>query len=72
VIALLAGPAYSQSLDLSRIGEKKHSAAEDARNAAIDKAYRSATDKIPDRKVDADPWHDVRGASASRNNQAKP
>ena len=43
---LLSAPAFSQGLNLSHIGEKTHSPAEDQRNQEIDQAYRSATEKI--------------------------
>jgi hypothetical protein len=71
-VSLLAGPAYSQSLDLSRFGQKQRSPADDQRNEAIDRAYKSATDKIPNRKANVDPWHDMRGTSPSRSSQTKP
>jgi len=72
LFVLFSAPAFSQALNLSHIGEKTHSPAEDQRNQEIDQAYRSATEKIPNRNAQVDPWHNVRGASPSRNGQAKP
>ena len=81
VIVLLSAPAYSQApggnsesphLNLSGLGEKTRSPAEQQRDQEVDQAYKSATDKIPDRNsAKVDPWHDMRG-SASRNSQTKP
>jgi hypothetical protein len=72
LFVLLSAPAFSQGLNLSHIGEKTHSPAEDQRNQEIDQAYKSATEKIPNRNAQVDPWHNVRGTSPSRNGQAKP
>ena len=81
LIVLLSAPAYSQApggnsesphLNLSGLGEKTRSPAEQQRDQEVDRAYKSATDKIPDRNnAKVDPWHDMRG-SASRNSQTKP
>jgi hypothetical protein len=71
-IVLLAAPTYSQGIDLSHIGEQTHSPADDAKNQKIDEAYKSATEKIPNRNDKVDPWHAVRSTSTSRNGQAKP
>jgi hypothetical protein len=72
LIVLLSAPAFSQALNLSGLGEKKRSPAEDQRNQKIDEEYRSATEKIPNRNTNVDPWHEMRSTSASRNGQAKP
>jgi hypothetical protein len=72
LIVLLSAPAYSQGIDLSRLGEKTHSPADDAKNRKVDEAYKSATEKIPNRNAKIDPWHDMRSTSTSRNGQAKP
>ena len=81
LIVLLSAPAYSQApggnsesphLNLSGLGEKTRSPAKQQRDQEVDRAYKSATDKIPDRNnAKVDPWHDMRG-SASRNSQTKP
>ena len=74
VIVLLSAPAFSQApaLNLSGLGQKTRSPAEEQRNQKIDQEYRSATEKIPNRNTNVDPWHDMRGTNASRNGQAKP
>jgi hypothetical protein len=72
LIVLLSAPAFSQALNLSGLGEKKHSPAEDQRNQQIDNEYKAATDKIPNRNTNVDPWHAMRDTSASRNGQTKP
>ena len=72
LVVSLSAPAYSQGIDLSHFGEKAHAPTEDAKNQKVDDAYKAATEKIPNRNAKADPWHDMRGTSASRNGQAKP
>jgi hypothetical protein len=72
LFVLLSAPAFSQGLNLSHIGEKTRSPAEEQREQEIDQAYKSATKKIPNQNAQVDPWHNVRSASPSRNGQAKP
>jgi len=81
LIVLLSAPAYSQApgqnsqspgLNLSGLGEKTRSPAEKQRDQEVDQAYKSATEKIPDQNANIDPWHAMRGTSASRNSQTKP
>ena len=81
LIVLLSAPAYSQApgqnsqspgLNLSGLGEKTRSPAEKQRDQEVDQAYKSATEKIPDRNAKVDPWHAMRGTSASHNSQTKP
>ena len=75
LIVLLSAPAYSQSLpplNLANLGEKTRPPEEKQRDQAVDKAYKSVTEKIPNRNAKVDPWHDMRGTSASRNSQTKP
>jgi hypothetical protein len=81
LIVLLSAPAYSQApggnsqsphLNLSGLGEKTRSPAEKQRDQEVDQAYKSATEKIPDRNAKVDPWREMRGTSASRNSQTKP
>jgi hypothetical protein len=51
---------------------KTRSPAKQQRDQEVDQAYKSATEKIPDRNnAKVDPWHDMRGTSASRNSQTK-
>jgi hypothetical protein len=82
LIVLLSAPAYSQApggnsesphLNLSGLGEKTRSPAEQQKDQEVDQAYKSVTEKIPDRNnAKVDPWHTMRGTSASRNSQTKP
>ena len=78
LIVLLSAPAYSQAqnspprVNLSGFGEKTRSPAEKQRDQEVDQAYKSATEKIPDRNAKVDPWHAMRGTSASHNSQTKP
>ena len=65
IVALLTGAAAAQfptpSVSLQP-EQRKLTPDELARQKAIDQAYRSATAKIPEKKVD-DPWSDVRPAT---------
>ena len=72
LIVLLSAPVYAQGLNLSGIGEKTRSPAEKQRDREVDQAYKSATEKIPNQNAKVDPWHAVRGTSASHSGQAKP
>jgi hypothetical protein len=74
VAVLLTLPAAAQfpmpSVSLSP-DQKKLTPEELERQKAIDKAYRAATSKIPEKKVD-DPWADVRpptGSGAKKKQQ---
>lgn len=57
---------------VSGLGEKTRSPAEKQRDQEVDQAYKSTTEKIPDRNAKIDPGRDMRGTSASRNSQTKP
>jgi len=61
VIALLTGPALAQVPSMNLIPEtvSKTQEEKDA-DAARDQAYRESLKKIPDAKVSADPWGNVR------------
>src|ERR1700733_1496357 len=61
LVALLTGPAYAQMPNINLMPEvasktPEQKEAEEAR----DKAYRESLKKIPDAKVSADPWGNVR------------
>jgi hypothetical protein len=64
VTAVLVGSAAAQfpmpSVNLER--EKVRTPQEIERDKAIDRAYQSATKKIPDKQIANDPWSDVRSA----------
>jgi hypothetical protein len=63
VIALVTGPAAAQmpmpSMSLHN-GPKQLTPEEQAKQKAIDDAYKAATQKIPDKQVANDPWGNVR------------
>jgi hypothetical protein len=75
IIALLTGTAAAQlPMGLHLGGDKPPPTAEEIeKQKAIDKAYNSATAKIPEKKTD-DPWATVRSApnspAASKDKQA--
>jgi hypothetical protein len=61
VMALLTGPAYAQMPNINLVPETKSMTPEEKEaEAARDKAYRESLKKIPDAKVSADPWGNVR------------
>jgi hypothetical protein len=66
---LLTGPAYAQSLpDINIIPDAKSKTPEEIEQEKVrDKAYRESLRKIPDAKVDNDPWGSVRGADAPKD-----
>jgi hypothetical protein len=67
VAALLTGTAAAQlpmpSISLGAPEKRKLTPEEQAKQDALDQAYKSATNKIPDRNTN-DPWADVRPAPA--------
>jgi len=61
VMALLTGPAYAQMPNINLVPETKSMTPEEREaEEAKDKAYRESLKKIPDAKVSADPWGNVR------------
>jgi hypothetical protein len=66
VTAALAGPAFAQfpAPSFSLQNDKQKSPDEIEHDKAIDRAYQSATKKIPDKSTANDPWADVRPAPA--------
>lgn len=72
VLALLTGPAYAQmpALNLMQDGPGK-SPAQNAAEAARDKAYKESLRKIPDAKAPADPWGNVRSGDAAKTSTSK-
>jgi hypothetical protein len=63
-IALVASPAYSQMNGRGggkRPASDQHSAQEKKKkDAAAEKAYKAAIDRLPDKPSDADPWRNMR------------
>jgi hypothetical protein len=60
-IALLTGPAYAQVPSINLIPETISKTPEQKEaDEARDQAYRESLKKIPDAKVSADPWGNVR------------
>ena len=73
IIALLTGTASAQipmKLPLQGASKRPLTPEEIEKQKALDKAYKSATQKIPDKKA-VDPWGNVRPdpATASKNKQ---
>ena len=76
-VALVPAPAAAQ-LPMPGVhlgGDKEPlSAAEQERRKAVDKAYKAANEKIPEKKT-TDPWGNIRdapGGSASAKDKGKP
>jgi len=73
IIALLTVPAYSQALNLMRDDKPQVSEEQKKKNEEIDKAYKSATQQLPDKNTSNDPWSGVRGADQKQTKaQTKP
>lgn len=61
VMALLTGPAYAQMPNINLMPELASKTPEQKEADEVrDKAYRESLKKIPDAKVSADPWGNVR------------
>jgi hypothetical protein len=63
VVMLLAGTALAQSMrpGLNLMNDKPPPSKEEKeKQKAIDDAYRSAIEKLPEKKKSADPWEGVR------------
>jgi hypothetical protein len=69
VIALLTGPAYAQQMpNINLIPELVSKTPEEKEADEVrDKAYRESLRKIPDAKVSADPWGNVRSPDAPKD-----
>jgi hypothetical protein len=76
VMALLAGPAYAQmsTPNINLIPELQSKTPEEKeQEAQQQKAYNDSLKKIPDAKVSADPWGNVRAVDAPKTSApAKP
>jgi hypothetical protein len=77
LIALLAGPAYAQSMpDINIIPDARSKTPQEIEQDKInEKAYRESLRKIPDAKASNDPWGSVRGTDApkpEKTTQSKP
>jgi hypothetical protein len=77
LIALLAGPAYAQSLpDINIIPEARSKTPDEIeRDKANEQAYKDSLRKIPDVKASSDPWGSVRSTDApkpAKTTQTKP
>ena len=72
---MLTGPAAAQmpmpSISLGGEPKRKLTPEEQERQDALDKAYKSATNKIPDQKQN-DPWATVRPAPGTPAPKKKP
>lgn len=67
IMALLAGPAYAQSLGTNIIPDAPAKTPEQIeRDQAIERDYKESLKKIPDGKASTDPWGNVRSVEPSR------
>jgi hypothetical protein len=73
VTAVLVGSAAAQfpmpSINLEQ--DKHRTPDQIAHDQAVDRAYQSATKKIPDKEIANDPWSGVRSAPAPSTGSAK-
>ena len=61
VLALLTGPVHAQMPNMNLIPELASKTPEEREADEVrDKAYKESLKKIPDAKVSADPWGNVR------------
>jgi hypothetical protein len=62
LIAVMTTNAFAQGVSMSpfNVPPPAPTHEEIEKQQALDRAYRSATTKIPDKKVVNDPWSDVR------------
>jgi hypothetical protein len=68
VIALLTGPAYAQMPNINLIPELASKTSEEKEvDEARDKAYKESLRKIPNAKLSADPWGNVRSPDAPKD-----
>jgi len=71
-VMLLAGIALAQSMrpGLNLMNDKPPlSKEEKEKQKAVDDAYRSTMEKLPDKKKSADPWEGVRSAPPRQGKQ---
>ena len=68
VLAALTGTASAQFMPGINLTPDKPSLTpeEQEKRKAIDDAYRSAIEKVPDKKKSADPWGDIRPSTSSK------
>ena len=67
LIMLVASPALAQMPPLNLLQDKPGKTQEEKEaEAARDKAYQDSLKKIPDAKVPADPWGNVRSTDAPK------
>ena len=72
VVMLLAGTALAQSLrpGMNLMNDKPPPSKEEKeKQKAIDDAYRSAIEKLPEKKKSADPWEGVRSTPSRQGKQ---
>jgi hypothetical protein len=71
IIALLTGTAFSQSIILPTNSKEPRSADELEREKAMERAYKRATDKIPEKKA-TDPWGNIRSSPPTASKAKQP
>lgn len=71
LLALLTAPGFSQGINLLAPDTGKDPAAEQKRQES-ERAYKAASQKIPEQKAVNDPWGNVRGTAEAKSTPAKP
>ncbi len=71
LLALLTAPAFSQGMNMLVPDTGKDPVAEQKRQES-ERAYKAATQRIPDQKPVNDPWGNVRGTAEAKSTPAKP
>jgi hypothetical protein len=72
IVMLLAGTALAQSMrpGVNFMNDKPPPSKEEKeRQKAVDDAYKSAIEKLPDKRKSADPWESIRSPSQRQGKQ---
>lgn len=71
IIAALTGAASAQFMPGINLAPDKPplTPEEQAKRKAVDDAYRSTIEKVPDKKKSADPWGDIRTGTTTPSKQ---
>ena len=70
--AQIASPDQSSSLGIPLKSDRPISSEEAERRKATDRAYEAAMRKIPDKKVSADPWGEIRSGTPANAKNKQP
>jgi hypothetical protein len=71
IVISLPGGAFAQLSmpGISLSGDRPLTKEEQEKRKAVDDAYKSAIDKVPEKKKPADPWGDMRSPTANSSKQ---